>query len=57
MTYYPHDGEPLTKEELFEEITRVWREDREEARQMVYLNRVSWFELAEWQRAKREGQQ
>ena len=49
MTFYPYNGEPLTKTEMMREIVKVWREDREEARRLVYEYGISWFELAEWQ--------
>ena len=53
MTYYNVDGRAVRKEELFDEIIRMQRVDRNKAREMVYLNGISWHELAMYQLAKK----
>ena len=51
--FYNVNGKAVRKEELFDEIIRMQREDRNKAREMVYLNGISWHELAMYQLAKK----
>ena len=51
--FYNVDGKAVRKEELFNEIIRMHKMDRTKAREMVYLNGISWHELAMYQLAKK----
>lgn len=53
-TFFNRNGKAVSKDEFFREITAVFKMDRNEAREMVYANGVSWYELAEWQISEQE---